>query len=86
MDEGGRSFYRLAAQHDAANDSPLDDGATESRRRAEPAKDKRFAGEAWSKDPRFNALARTYLAQTEQMRQALEAARLPGWVARAGLA
>src|SRR5438132_12479957 len=31
---------------------------------AEPAKDKRFAGEAWSKDPRFDALARIYLAQT----------------------
>ena len=43
---------------------------------AGPAKDKRFAGEAWSKDPRFDALARTYLAQTEQMRQALEAAPL----------
>jgi len=43
---------------------------------AEPAKDKRFAGEAWSKDPRFDALARTYLAQTEQMRKALEAAPL----------
>ena len=43
---------------------------------AAPAKDKRFAGEAWSKDPRFDALARTYLAQTEQVRKALEAAPL----------
>src|SRR5260370_14395450 len=43
---------------------------------AGPAKDKRFAGEAWSKDPRFDALARTYLAQTEQVRKALEAAPL----------
>ena len=43
---------------------------------AEPVKDKRFAGEAWSKDPRFDALARTYLAQTEQMRKAVEAAPL----------
>jgi Arc/MetJ-type ribon-helix-helix transcriptional regulator len=43
---------------------------------AEPVKDKRFAGEAWSKDPRFDALARTYLAQTEQMRKALEATPL----------
>ncbi len=41
---------------------------------AEPIKDKRFAGEAWSKDPRFDALARTYLAQTELMRKALDAA------------
>lgn len=43
---------------------------------AEPAKDKRFAGEEWRKDPRFDALARTYVAQTEQMRGALEAAPL----------
>ena len=43
---------------------------------AEPVKDKRFAGEAWSKDPRFDALARTYLTQTEQLRKALEAAPL----------
>jgi polyhydroxyalkanoate synthase len=41
-----------------------------------PVKDKRFAGEAWSKDPRFDALARIYLAQTEQVRKALEAAPL----------
>jgi polyhydroxyalkanoate synthase len=45
---------------------------------AEPAKDKdkRFAGEAWNKDPRFDALARSYVAQTEQMRKAVEAAPL----------
>src|SRR5260370_24272724 len=43
---------------------------------AEPVKDKRFAGEGWSKDPRFDALARTYLAQTEQLRKALDAALL----------
>jgi polyhydroxyalkanoate synthase len=43
---------------------------------AEPAKDKRFAGEAWLQDPRFDALVRVYLAQTEQMRHALEAAPL----------
>src|SRR6201985_345837 len=41
---------------------------------AEPAGDKRFAGEAWSKDPRFAALARTYVAQTEQLHAALSAA------------
>jgi polyhydroxyalkanoate synthase len=41
---------------------------------AEPAKDRRFAGEAWRKDPRFDALASAYLAQTEQMRKVLEAA------------
>jgi polyhydroxyalkanoate synthase len=43
---------------------------------AEPAGDKRFAGEAWSKDPRFAALARTYVAQTEQLQAALSAAPL----------
>jgi polyhydroxyalkanoate synthase subunit PhaC len=43
---------------------------------AEPVKDKRFAGEAWSADPRFDALARSYLAQTEQLRKALDAAPL----------
>jgi polyhydroxyalkanoate synthase subunit PhaC len=41
---------------------------------SEPIKDRRFAGEAWTKDPRFEAVARTYLAQTEAMFKALEAA------------
>ena len=40
----------------------------------EPIKDRRFAGEAWTKDPRFEAVARTYLAQTEAMFKALDAA------------
>jgi polyhydroxyalkanoate synthase len=40
----------------------------------EPIKDRRFAGEAWTKDPRFEAVARTYLAQTEAMFKVLEAA------------
>ncbi len=43
---------------------------------AEPGQDKRFAGEAWSKDPRFAALAQTYLAQTERLQAALAAAPL----------
>jgi polyhydroxyalkanoate synthase subunit PhaC len=43
---------------------------------AEPVTDKRFAGEAWREDPRFDALARTYLAQTEQLHKALDAAPL----------
>src|SRR6201992_2597756 len=43
---------------------------------AGPGQDKRFAGEAWSKDPRFAALARTYVAQTEQLQAALSAAPL----------
>ena len=41
---------------------------------AEPVQDRRFAGEAWSKDARYKALARTYLNQTELLRKALEAA------------
>ena len=41
---------------------------------AEPIKDRRFAGEAWTKDPRYEAVARTYLAQTDLLRKALEAA------------
>jgi len=36
----------------------------------------RFAGEEWSKAPGFDALVRIYLAQTEQVRKALEAAPL----------
>jgi polyhydroxyalkanoate synthase len=41
---------------------------------AEPTTDKRFAGEAWSKDPRYAAVAKIYSAQTEMMRKALDAA------------
>ncbi len=40
----------------------------------EPIKDRRFAGEAWSSDPRFEAVARTYLAQTDAMFKVLDAA------------
>ena len=43
---------------------------------SEPIKDRRFADEAWSKDPRYEALARTYLTQTELMYKALDAAPL----------
>src|SRR5580658_3778659 len=43
---------------------------------AAPVKDKRFAGEEWTKAPGFDALARIYLAQTEQVHKALEAAPL----------
>ena len=41
---------------------------------AEPIKDRRFADDAWTKDPRYEAVARTYLAQTDLMRKALAAA------------
>jgi polyhydroxyalkanoate synthase subunit PhaC len=40
----------------------------------EPIADRRFAGEAWTKDPRYEAVARTYLAQTDLLKQALDAA------------
>src|SRR5215208_5375677 len=40
----------------------------------EPIKDRRFAGEAWTKDPRYEAVARTYLAQPDFVRKALDAA------------
>ena len=43
---------------------------------AEPIKDRRFAGEAWTNDPRFEAVARTYLTQTDLVRKALDAAPL----------
>ncbi len=43
---------------------------------AEPIADRRFADEAWTKDPRYAAVARAYLAQTEQLRKALDAAPL----------
>ena len=42
----------------------------------EPIKDRRFAGEAWTKDPRYAAVARTYLAQADLLRKALAAAPL----------
>ena len=42
----------------------------------EPIKDKRFAGEAWTKDPRYEVVARAYLAQTDLLRKALDAAPL----------
>ena len=35
---------------------------------AEPIKDRRFSSDAWTKDPRYEAVARTYLAQTDLMR------------------
>jgi polyhydroxyalkanoate synthase len=43
---------------------------------AEPPKDRRFAGEEWTKDPRYDAVVRTYLTQSELLRKALDAAPL----------
>jgi polyhydroxyalkanoate synthase subunit PhaC len=40
----------------------------------EPITDRRFGDEAWTKDPRFEAVARTYLTQTQLMQKALDAA------------
>jgi polyhydroxyalkanoate synthase len=42
----------------------------------EPLGDKRFRGEAWSKDPRYEAVARVYLAQADMFGKALDAAPL----------
>jgi polyhydroxyalkanoate synthase len=42
----------------------------------EPVKDKRFADEAWSKDPRYAQLIRSYLAHADLLRKALDAAPL----------
>jgi len=39
-----------------------------------PEGDKRFAGEAWRSDPRFEALARSYLAYADLMKSSVEAA------------
>jgi len=41
-----------------------------------PAPDRRFAAEPWRQDPRFEALARTYLVESEHLRKALAAAPL----------
>ena len=43
---------------------------------SEPIKDRRFSGEAWTKDPRFEAVARVYLAQVDLLTKALEASPL----------
>jgi polyhydroxyalkanoate synthase subunit PhaC len=40
----------------------------------EPIKDRRFAGDAWTKDPRYEAVVRTYLTQSDLLRKALDAA------------
>lgn len=41
---------------------------------SEPIPDNRFSGEAWTKDPRYAAMARSYLAQVDALNKALEAA------------
>jgi len=41
---------------------------------SEPIKDRRFAGEAWANDPRFEAVAKIYIAQSDAMHKALDAA------------
>ena len=42
----------------------------------QPVKDRRFAGEAWSRDPRYAELVHTYLAQADLLRKTLDAAPL----------
>ena len=41
---------------------------------AAEASDKRFAGEAWTSDPRFDAIKRSYLAYGDFLRNSVEAA------------
>jgi polyhydroxyalkanoate synthase subunit PhaC len=43
---------------------------------AEPVADKRFAADPWRQDPRFDSVARAYMAQSDLLRKALEAAPL----------
>ena len=77
VDEGGRRHHGAADGRPAAADGPVDGAACRAPRRPrEPIKDRRFAGEAWTKDPRYEAVARTYLAQTDLLRKALDAAPL----------
>ncbi len=42
----------------------------------EPISDRRFAGDAWTKDPRYEAVVRTYLAQNDLVRKTVEMAPL----------
>ena len=42
----------------------------------EPISDRRFAGDAWTKDPRYEAVVRTYLAQNDLVRKTVETAPL----------
>ena len=39
---------------------------------AQPVKDKRFSGEKWSSDPRFDLTAKTYLTQADALQKALD--------------
>jgi len=43
-----------------------------------PAADRRFAGEAWRNDPRFDGLTQTYLGLSDMVRKNLDAAPLEG--------
>ncbi|MBP8271689.1 MAG: hypothetical protein KAX42_07415, partial [Sphaerotilus sp.] len=43
-----------------------------------PLADRRFAGEAWRNDPRFDGLTQTYLGLSDMVRKNLDAAPLEG--------
>jgi polyhydroxyalkanoate synthase len=47
-----------------------------SASRDEPPPDRRFAADAWRKDPRFAGLAKAYLAQVDALNKAVDAAPL----------
>jgi polyhydroxyalkanoate synthase len=51
-------------------------GAATAPSGAKTIGDRRFADEAWTKDPRYEALATIYLAQTDLLRKALDASPL----------
>ena len=51
-------------------------GAASAPAGANTIGDRRFADEAWSKDPRYKTLAETYLAQTDLLLKALDASPL----------
>ena len=71
------SMGQFAALWSAALSSvtAADVGVSGTGVEAEPITDERFGGDAWQ-DPRYASVARTYLAQTELMREALDAASL----------
>ncbi|HEY7815387.1 MAG TPA: class I poly(R)-hydroxyalkanoic acid synthase, partial [Nakamurella sp.] len=49
-------------------------GATAKPDAGAGIKDRRFSSEAWTSDPRYELVAKTYLAQTELAQKALDAA------------
>jgi polyhydroxyalkanoate synthase subunit PhaC len=70
------SMGQFAALWSAALSEVAAAGVGTTAVEAEAISGERFAGEGWTKDPRYAAVAKTYLAQTELMRNALDASPL----------